>query len=97
MSSPRWLKFWALVNGALVVGLVGSAIFGKNGVVQHEKLNDDLIHTREINADLERQNAALRREIRSLSTDDEYVESVIRDELGWVRPDELIILFPDDR
>ena len=95
MSSPRWLRFWALLNGVLVVGLVGTAIFGKGGVVHHEKLNDDLNHTLEINADLERHNAILRREIRSMATDDEYVEHVIREELGWVRPDELIIVFPD--
>ncbi len=93
MSSPRWLKFWAMINGALVVGLVGAAIFGNGGVIEQEKRGDDLIHTRDINADLERQNAQLRREIRALQSDDEYTENVIRDELGWVRPDEMIILF----
>ena len=95
MASPRWLKFWALSNGALVVGLVGAAVFGEGGVMHHEKLNDDLLHTREINAELEHQNALLRREIRALQTDDEHMESVIRDELGWVRSDEVVILFPE--
>lgn len=88
------LKFWAYVNGALVLGLVGAAIFGEGGVVHHEKLSEDLAHTRELNHDLERQNAVLLREVRSLGEDD-YVEGVIREELGWVRSDEVIVLFPE--
>jgi cell division protein FtsB len=92
-TTSRWLRFWAYFNGALVVALVGSAIFGSEGVVHHEKLAEDLGHTRELNQDLERQNAVLAREVRAFAEDD-HVEHVIRNELGWVRSDEVIVLFP---
>lgn len=96
MSSHRWLRFWAYVNGCLVVGLIGAAIFGREGIVHHEKLGDDLAHTRELNGDLERQNMALEREVRAFA-DDAQVERAIRDELGWVRADEVIVLFPETK
>ncbi len=96
MPSSRWLRFWAYVNGALVVGLIGAAIFGSEGIVHHEKLTDDLAHTRELNSDLERQNAILAREVRGFS-DDVQVERAIRDELGWIAKDEVIVLFPAAR
>lgn len=94
MSSSRWLRFWAYVNGGLVMALVGAAIFGSEGIVHHEKLAEDLGHTRELNSDLERQNAVLAREVKAFAND-EQVERVIRDELGWIRSDEVIVLFPD--
>ncbi|MFO0723622.1 MAG: septum formation initiator family protein [Myxococcota bacterium] len=95
LSGSRWLKFWVVVNGALVVSLVGSALFGAQGVVRREKLDEDLGEVQQLNDELARQNQALKREIEALKNDDDYVERVIKDELGWVRADELILIFPE--
>lgn len=95
LSGSRWLKFWAVVHGTLVAALVGSALFGGQGVVRREKLDEDLGEIRELNDELARQNQALKREIDALKSDDDYVEQVIKDEFGWVRADELVLIFPE--
>ena len=58
-------------------------------------LDEDLGEIRELNDELARQNQALKREIDALKSDDDYVEQVIKDELGWVRADELVLIFPE--
>lgn len=94
-SPSRWLRFWIVLNGALVAALIGGTFFGSGGVVRHEKLSDELRRVRELNSDLERENVRLKREVEALRHDPEYVQRVIRDELGWVRSDEMVFLFPD--
>jgi cell division protein FtsB len=91
----RSLRFWALVNGAAVFFLVGSALFGDDGVVRHEQLREQIRSVEQLNEDLLRENDRLRAEARALRHDPAYVESVIRDELGYVRPGELVFLFPE--
>jgi len=39
-------------------------------------------------------NAAFRERIRRLRTDDTYLERLVRQELGYVRPGELVYRFP---
>ncbi len=41
---------------------------------------------------LKEENTALRREALKLKSDKFYIEKVVRSELGWVRPDEVIYL-----
>jgi cell division protein FtsB len=94
-SSGRWIRFWAVLNGALVFVLIGGALFGKEGVVRHERLAEELRRVRELNSDLDRENARLRKEVEALRHDASYVEQVIRDELGFVRADEMVILIPE--
>lgn len=96
-SRPRWLRVWVVVNTGLVFLLVGGALFGSDGVVRHERLSEELNHVKELNADLERDNAQLKREVEALRHDPEHLELVIRDELGWVRSDEVIFIFPDKK
>ena len=91
------MRVWVTVNTALVFLLIGGALFGGDGVVRHERLNEELKHVRELNSDLQHDNALLRAEVEALRHDPEHVELVIRDELGWVRADELIFLFPDKK
>jgi cell division protein FtsB len=39
-------------------------------------------------------NAAIRERIARLKSDDTYLQQLIRQELGYVRPDELVYRFP---
>jgi cell division protein FtsB len=80
---------------ALVIGLVLSALVGDGGVARHGPLRRELgTLEREVRA-LEAENRALSREVEALRTDSEYMESVARDELGWVRPGERVVVFRD--
>ena len=92
----KWLRFWAIVNGALVVLLVGAAVFGDRGVVRRERLAEELRRVEILNDQLQEHNQALRHEIEQLKHNPDYVESVIRDELGWVRPDEMVFIVPPE-
>lgn len=92
--NPRWIRFWAIVNGALVVLLVGAALFGQDGVVRHERLAEELRQVHTLNEDLQRENQRLTQVAHALRYDSDYVEHVIRDELGWVRDDEIVFFLP---
>jgi cell division protein FtsB len=94
MGGSRWLKGWAVLNGALVVTLVGAALFGEGGVVRHERLAEELAQIRALNDELLDDNRRLGLEVDALRHDDAYVESVIRDELGVVRPNEVVFILP---
>ena len=90
----RWLRYLAIVNGAIVLALLCSALLGDDGIVRHERLSEELRRIRSINKDFTKKNAQLRDEAKTLRTDHAYVESVIRDELGWVRSDEIVVIVP---
>jgi len=90
----RWLRLWALLNGALVLALVGSALFSRDGLTERERRRQELGQVRELNDTLAQENAVLRREIQALQTDAPHLESVIREETGWVRDDEVVYVIP---
>jgi cell division protein FtsB len=93
VSGSRWLRVWALVNGVVVVGLVVSALGGDNGVVERERRREELAKVRALNDEISAKNQALKREIDALAADDVFLEQVVREETGWVRPDEVIYVF----
>ena len=90
----RWLRLLAIVNGAIVFGLLCAALLGGDGISRHERLSEELRRIKSINNDFKEKNIRLREEANALRTDENYVESVIRDELGWVRSDEIVVIVP---
>lgn len=90
----RWLRYLAIVNGTIVFALLCSALLGDDGIARHERLSEELRRIKSINKDFTKTNARLRDEAKALRTDNAYVESVIRDELGWVRSDEIVVIVP---
>ena len=95
MTPHGFVRAAALAAGVLSIVLVGAALLGEHGVLRHEKLREELAHAKTLNDGLEADNRRLRAEAEALRSDPEYVESVIRDELGFVRKDELIFLFKE--
>lgn len=92
---PRVLRFWALVGGFLVAAFVITALFGTGGVARHERLKQELRDLEARNQRLEAENRRLTQEVQALRHDERYLEHVIRDELGWVSADEMVVIFPE--
>lgn len=84
------LNLWPL---ALVVLLLGFALFGDRGILHMWKLAGQKAALAEKVAESEAQNTKLREEIAALRSDRRYIERLARTELGMVRDDELVFQF----
>ena len=89
----EWLS---LIFGVVLVMLILSALLGRQGP-------NDLVALQSHRAALEARrdqlaadNAAFRTRVQKLRSDDRYLERLIRRELGYARPDELVYKFTDD-
>jgi cell division protein FtsB len=94
MAFPGDRLAFAAVS-ALVIGLVVGALIGQGGVARHGPLRQELRNLEAEVENLVRANRALAREIEALRSDPEFMESVARDELGWVRPGERVVVFDE--
>lgn len=92
-KSP-FAKIVSIFGAGAVVWFVGAALFGADGVARHEKLEAELAHVAELNAAVASDNRRLAAEAKALRNDKRYLERVIRDELGWIRSDEVVLIFP---
>ena len=66
---------------------------GDNGLVELNRLRHTQQDIVEANARLTQENVQLYRAIDRLQSDSAYVENIARQELGMVRPDEMIFKF----
>ena len=81
------------VVGAGVVALVlcaWSAVFGSGGVMQLHRLQLQQAQVEATAFGLAQRNARLREHVQRLDTDNAYLEKVVRERLGWIKPGELV-------
>ncbi len=95
-KTPPLLRASIFLGGLLVIWFIGAALLGSGGVARHEQLRSDLRDLQQTNASLRTDNARLAREVEALRGHHRYIERVVRDELGWVAPDELVLIFSDE-
>lgn len=74
---------------ALALGFLAYSLLGPGGGAHHG-LAEELGRLEVENARLAEENRRLGLEVQALKNRPEYLEKVIRDELGLVRPDELV-------
>lgn len=87
----------SLLGLALVMFFVIGAIVSDDGIGRHEMLEAELAKVTALNKSIGAENRELARQADALRGDRRYVEGVIRDELGWVRSDELVFLFDREK
>lgn len=92
---PRW-QIWGTriaLATALATGLAyfPYRLLDGSGARKAEELRQQYERTVAASRSLAAENARLRREIRALKTDVSAIEDIARDELGMVRPGEIII------
>lgn len=98
MTDPTTLRSaLPLILFAVLAGGAAWACFGDHGILANRSLQTEVV-SREIRiAEREETIAHLRSEIARMQTDTRVQERWIRQELGYVKPGELLYLFPGDR
>ncbi|MBL8917351.1 MAG: septum formation initiator family protein [Myxococcaceae bacterium] len=79
---------WASVFAALV--LAGASAMAEGGFRRYLRLAQDVKSLKERNARLTEDNARLRREVEALRDDPRALERAAREELGLVKPGEIV-------
>ncbi|MFQ5701308.1 MAG: septum formation initiator family protein [Acidobacteriota bacterium] len=90
----RRVVIFVVVAAALAV-LIGAAV-GERGYLEVRRQRATYAEFEREVEQLEAANAALMEEIRALKTDPYVIEKLAREKLGYVRPGEVIYLFPPD-
>ena len=67
-----------------------SAVFGRGGVVNLQRLQAEQVRAETQVFTLAQQNTRLREHLRKLESDDAYLEKLVRERLGWIKPGELV-------
>ncbi len=86
----EWLS---LIFGGVLVMLLLSAVLGRQGPRDLVALQSHRAALEKRRNQLAADNAAFRIRIAKLRSDDRYIERLIRRELGYARPDELVYKF----
>ncbi len=88
----QWLiRFTGAALLVAILGYVPSVIYRSDGYVRYRHMVDELGELERKNAATRVENAGLRREARRLRADPEALTAVARDELGLVKPGEIVI------
>jgi cell division protein FtsB len=89
----EWLS---LIFGGVLVMLILSALLGSLGPRDLVALQSHRAALETRRDQLAADNAAFKTRVQKIRSDDRYIERLIRRELGYARPDELVYKFADD-
>ena len=84
----KWLS-WAV---AIALGLTLLSVADSDGFRRYFRLREQQRELELRNTELAAQNAALAREIEALRKDPRAIERAAREELGWVKPGEVLLI-----
>ena len=85
-----WVQ-WLMIVMTLFVAI--DSLFGERGFTARARLDQQMGNTAEQLASLKDENAGLREQIRRLESDPSAIELLAREELGLIRPGEVLVLF----
>ncbi|MBI2897140.1 MAG: septum formation initiator family protein [Deltaproteobacteria bacterium] len=91
MARWRWLLPLGLILGSVIA--VPAMILGEEGLPRYRRMRYELDDARAANRKLRREIETLREEIHDLRKDPRAIERIARDELGMIKPDELLFQF----
>jgi cell division protein FtsB len=92
---PR--RFWPHVMLFTACVLLVNGLFGERGLTESIRARRAYaVSVRELN-DLQRENARLREQARRLRTDAGTIEGVAREQLGLIRPGEILVMIHDSK
>ena len=93
------LKYKAVVIAgiALLALCAVSAVFSSGGVVQLRRLYAEQVQAEAQAYELAQRNQGLRDHLTRLDGDDGYLEKVVRERLGWIKPGERVYRITEER
>lgn len=96
MSSVRERFSLAVPLAVLVVTIISVPVMvlGPNGLPRHRRLAAQIEAQQQENTRLARELYTVRAELNAFANDPRARERAVREELGWVRPDEVIVEVP---
>lgn len=80
-----------LASGLAALALLAVAVLGEGGILRNQRTAAQLRRLETRLAEVRAGNARLAAEVDALKSSPEYVEWVIRQDLGWIRPGERIL------
>jgi cell division protein FtsB len=86
----RERRLWPWLVIALIAATVAAASAGDRGLVRLFRLRAEHARIVARNAEIETDNARLRKEVQLLREDRRAIEKIAREELGMARPNELV-------
>ena len=88
----QWLiRFTGAAVLVVLLGAIPDLIYRSDGYVRYRKMLNELAELARRNEAQRAENAALRRDVHRLRTDPAAIGAVARDELGLVKPGEIVI------
>jgi cell division protein FtsB len=88
----------AVVIGAIIIffGLIGIGLFSDQGLLKLRRLRAERTRLDQQSQQIKDENTSLAQRIELLRKDISFVEKLARQKLGMIKPDEMIIKFPQD-
>jgi len=87
---------FALASAVIVsAALIAAILFSSRGLLHLRALAAEQLAINQRIATRLRENQLLRERLHRLRTDDRYLERLAREQLGFVRPGEIVYRFPD--
>ena len=93
LLSPTWLSLFLMGAGVFLVVMLALAIWNDRGVLAMWRMQHEVTQLASEVRALEQDNQSLWRDIERLRGDMSYIEKIAREELGLVRPGELVFEF----
>ena len=75
---------------------IAATLLARDGIDRCNRIEMELTQLERVNEDLGYQNGALTQRIEGLNSDPRVIEDIAREELGMIRSDETIYLFPPE-
>ena len=95
--SPLRSQLLHYVLALVTVVLVVDALVGDKGLLETMRARRQYIEVAASLTALRQENARLREEVRLLTGDPATIESIARQDLGLIRPDELVFVVKDGK
>jgi len=79
----------------IFLGLLGIGIFGEQGLLKLQELRAERKELEQKSVQLKKENEKLDNKTKLLKENFEYLRRLVREKLGMIRPDEVIIELPE--